>query len=539
MPLPFKHDFKNPDYAFVFEYRMRKLEQLRKDPKLLRDLKVFYKHNPAQFIIDWGVTYDPRKVEKGQPSFLPFLLFELQEEWVHWFVARWKNQEPGLSDKSREMGLSWLTIATACTLCLFHEGMTIGFGSRKEEYVDKRGDPKSLLYKARYFLSNLPKEFRGSFDVNRHAPYKRIEFPDTNSIITGESGDGIGRGDRASIYVVDESAWLPRPELVEASLSETTNCRIDISTPWGMNNPFARKRHGGKISVFSLHWKDDPRKDQAWYDKKCRDIDDPVVIAQELDLDYSASVEGIVIPSAWVRAAIDAHIHLGITPTGRKRLGGDIADEGADKNAAAGNHGILIDYLEQWSGKGGDIYSTVEKIFGICDDYGYLEVIYDADGLGAGVRGDARVINAKRTRKIKFEPFRGSGAVIDPKGDPFKNSQELKGVDRGRTNEDYFANYKAQSWWALRRKFQLTYRAVVEKLIVNPDDIISLSSKLLNLNQLVLELSQPTYSQNNVGKILIDKIPDGGRSPNLADAVMIVSAPFKKSAPGAFSAPRL
>jgi hypothetical protein len=535
MPIPFPHNFKEPDYAFVFEYRMRKLQEIRKNPKILKDLKVFYKNNPAQFIIDWGVTYDPRKVEKGQPSFLPFLLFERQEEWVHWCIERWKNQEPGLSDKSREMGLSWLMVSTACTLCLFHEGMTIGFGSRKEEYVDKRGDPKSLLYKARYFLSNLPREFRGTFDADRHAPHRRIEFLDSNSIITGESGDGIGRGDRTSIYFVDESAWLPRPDLAEASLSETTNCRIDISTPWGMNNPFARKRHGGKISVFSLHWRDDPRKDQAWYDKKCHDIDDPVVVAQELDLDYSASVEGIVIPPAWVRAAVDAHIKLGIKPTGIRVAGADIADEGADKNAFAGRHGILLEVLEQWSGKGGDIYETVEKIFSFCDVFNFPTVLFDADGLGAGVRGDARIINAKRKHNVKFDPFRGSGAVINPLGDPFRNAQELKGSDRGRTNEDFFANYKAQSWWALRRRFQLTYRAVVENITVNPDDIISINSNLKDLNKLILEVSQPTYSQNMVGKIVIDKTPEGGRSPNLADAVCIAFAPAKRPTMGAFS----
>lgn len=517
---------------------MDRLDKLRsaKDPKkVFNDLKVIYKNDPAQFIIDWGVTFDPRKVEDGQPSFLPFLLFPLQEEWVHWLVARWKNKEPGITDKSREMGLSWLTIATACTLCLFHEGMAIGFGSRKEEYVDKRGDPKSLLYKARYFISNLPKEFRGSFIADRHAPYKRIEFPESHSIITGESGDGIGRGDRTSIYIVDESAWLPRPELVEASLSETTNCRIDISTPWGMNNPFARKRHGGNISVFSMHWSQDPRKDQPWYEKKCRDIDDPVIIAQELDLNYSASVAGVVIPSEWVRAAIDAHVKLGIKPTGMRLAGLDVADEGDDKIAYAGRYGIFLEHLEQWSGKGSDIYASVERAFNISDLFNFPSVLFDADGLGAGVRGDARVINTKRKVQIKFDPYRGSGAVIDPTGDPFKKSDELKGPDKGRTNEDFFANYKAQSWFSLRRRFQLTYRAISEKIVVHPDDIISLSSALPLLNKLVLELSQPTYSQNSVGKILIDKMPDGGRSPNLADAVCIAFAPFKKVARGAFS----
>lgn len=534
MPIPFEHDFKNPNYAAVFEHRLRVLAKIRANPSVLPALKAFYRENPAQFIIDWGITFDPRQVEKGQPSYLPFLLFPIQEEWVHWFVKTWKDQKPGLTEKSREMGLSWLTIATACTLCLFHEGMVIGFGSRKEEYVDKRGDPKSLLFKARQFISSLPREFRGTFDERKHAPYMRIQFPDTNSVITGESGDGIGRGGRTGIFVVDESAHIPRAELIEASLSQTTNCRHDISTPLGMNNSFARKRFGGKVDVFSFRWQDDPRKDQAWYEKKCYEIDDPVIIAQELDLDYSASVEGIVIPAAWVRSAIDAHIRLGIRPTGIRQGGLDVADEGADKNAFCGRHGILAEFIEVWSGKGGDIYGTTQRAFGICDGLDYPTVLFDADGLGAGVRGDARNINAKRKHKIKFEPYRGSGAVIDPLGDPFKNSNELKGIDKGRSNEDFFANYKAQAWWSLRRRFQLTHRAIVEKLPVNPDDIISISSTIPEREKLLIELSQPTYSQNVVGKILIDKMPDGGRSPNLADALCIAFAPFKKPARGAF-----
>ena len=43
-----------------------------------------------------------------------------------------------------------------------------------------------------------------------------------------------------------------------------------------------------------------------------------------------------------------------------------------------------------------------------------------------------------------------------------------------------------------------------------------------------MELSQPTYSINTAGKILIDKQPEGASSPNLADAVMIAFNPAKK-----------
>lgn len=536
MLLPFSFDFKKPNYIEVFEWRLENLKNLRKDPRNLIALCQYYKKHPAQFIVDWGVTFDPRNVEVGLPTLMPFVLFQKQEDWIQWFLERWLNKEPGITDKSREMGLSWLSVATSITICLFNDGVTAGFGSRKKEYVDQKGDPKCLLYKARQFIAHIPEEFRPGYVERIHAPYMRIEIPSTGSVIAGESGDGIGRGARASFYFVDESAWMPRPELIDASLSQTTNCRIDISTPRGKNNPFARKRFGGAISVFSFHWRDDPRKDQAWYDKTCKDIDNPVVVAQEIDLDYSASVEGILIPSAWVQAAVDAHIKLNITPSGVRKAGLDIADEGKDKNAYCGRHGILLEYLEMWSGKGDDIYKTIQRSFTLCDVLDYPIVDYDADGVGAGARGDARKINEFREFKIEFNAFRGSGEVLDKEGDPFKRADGERETDRKlkRTNGDFFKNFKAQAWWALRHRFLMTYRAVVEGLDYNPDEIISISSNISHLSTLLSELSQPTFHEDNVGKIIIDKIPDGGCSPNLADSAMIVFAPVPPARRSAF-----
>ncbi|TDR82196.1 hypothetical protein [Paludibacterium purpuratum] len=518
MPIPFPFDFKNPDYVQVFEWRVERLKRIRANPGSLPALKAYYRDHPAQFIIDWGMTFDPRNVERGLPASIPFLLFPRQEEWVEWFMDRWKKREPGLTEKTRDMGMSWLTIGLADTVCLFNTGVVAGFGSRKEEYVDKIGAPKSLFWKARQFLQMLPPEFRGSWDINRHAPHMRILFPDTDSVITGESGDGIGRGDRTSFYIVDESAFLERPQLVDASLSATTNCRQDISTPNGMGNPFAQKRHSGKINVFTFHWRDDPRKDDAWYAKQVSELD-AVTVAQEIDINYSASVEGVLIPSAWVQAAIGAAEKLGIEPTGGRKGALDVADEGADKNAFAGRTGIELDFLREWSGVGSDIYQTVIKAFSICDDLELDGFEYDADGLGAGVRGDANQINATRQkeniRSINCDPFRGSGEVLDPEGEMVKK----------RKNKDFFSNAKAQAWWALRLRFQATYRAVVEGLDYDPDEIISIRSDLPERARLQIELSQPTFSKNGAGKILINKKPDGTKSPNLADSVMICFRP--------------
>lgn len=521
-------DWKNPNYVELFAERAERLVRLRAEPKMLPDLKLYYRSHPAQFITDWGMTVDPRNLERELPAVIPFVLFPKQVEWIEWVLDRWRKGEPGITEKSRDMGMSWVAMGLACTLCLFHKEMAIGFGSRKEEYVDKLGDPKSLFYKARMFMTYLPREFRGGWDVKKHAPHMRIMFPETNAIIAGEAGDDIGRGDRKALYFVDEAAHLERPMLADASLSATTNCRIDVSSVNGMANPFAEKRHSGKLSVFTAHWRDDPRKDDTWYTKKTNELD-AIVVAQEIDINYSASVEGVVCPANWVQAAIDAHLKLGILPSGIRRGALDVADEGRDKNAASFRHGCFLESAESWSGKGADLYATTQKMFNLCDVRGIKGFDYDGDGLGAGVRGDARAINEERRADKRRGPvlhvgcFRGS-ATGEKLHRPEAFVRGPNGTPLDRKNVDFFANYKAQSWWALRFRFEQTWRAV-QGLPYDPDDIIVIRSDFPERARLVVELSQPVYLINNAGKILIDKVPDGVASPNLADSAMILFAP--------------
>ena len=200
-------DWRHPDYEEIFWQRAQSLKLLReayaKDPQVLVDLKDHYRETPDDFINDWGVTYDPRNADIGLPTIIPFILFDKQRDWVRYVVRKWRAREPGLTEKSRDVGVSWLAMGLSCTLCIFHDGVAIGVGSRKTEYVDKIGTQKPLLPKGRMFMENLPEEFRGSWEAWRDAPYMRITFPDTGSIIGGEGGDDLGRGDRTSLYLVD------------------------------------------------------------------------------------------------------------------------------------------------------------------------------------------------------------------------------------------------------------------------------------------------------------------------------------------------
>lgn len=518
-------NWRSPDYHAIFEERLANVGTIRKNPEIIPSLKLHYRENPADFINDFGVTYDPRLIERGLSPIVPMILFPKQTDFIAWVLERWRAGESAVAPKSRDMGLSVVCQQLAATLCLFRSNMNIGFGSRKEDLVDKVGDPDTLFYKGRMFLDHLPEEFRGGFNsANKdHSSHLKIFIPETQSIIKGEAGDNIGRGGRTALYFDDESAFQPRPQLIDAALSATTNCRISVSSVNGRDNPFADKVHSWpEHRVFTFHWRDDPRKDDAWYKKKCEDIDNPIIIAQEIDLNFSASKSGILIPSEWVQAAIDAHVKLGFTASGERRGALDVADEGIDLNCWGNRHGVVMEFIEAWSGKGSDTFATTAYAFKLADDNGIDDWDFDSDGLGVGVRGDARVLNEKRNKdKQKANPFRGSGAVIEKDKEVFKGEHGRK----GRTNEDFFANRKAQEWWRLMERFKMTYRAVVEGLPYDPAEIVSFDSKKIPakaLTKLTQELSQPTWSQNGSGKILIDKAPQGSRSPNYADTCMML-----------------
>jgi hypothetical protein len=523
-------DFRAPDYVAEFRWRLSVLARLRAEPATLAAFRAHYAQHPADFIDDWGVTFDPRNLNVRRPALVPFRLFPKQRELIGDIHRHWRDREPLLVEKSRDIGASWCVLAFAVSMCLFNRGMTIGFGSRKEEYVDKLGSPKSLFWKARRFLAALPAEFRGGWDEKRHGAHMRLTFPQTDATITGEAGDNIGRGDRTSLYVIDESAYLARPHLIEASLSATTDCRIDLSSVNGMANVFAEKRHSGRVKVFVFDWRDDPRKDDEWYEKQRSELD-PLVIAQEIDRNYAASVDGVLIPAEWVTSAIDAHVKLGFQPSGERRAAFDVADQGKDKNAILGAHGVVIRTADSWFGRGSDIFESVAKAFAHCDANDYPAMLYDSDGLGAGVRGDARVLNKQRAAdaQIEVEAWRGSGEVVDP-DDPIPSlAESATPEDRRATslrrNGDFFANAKAQGWWALRVRFMRTHRAVTEGAQYEPHELISLSSDLPDLTKLRAELSQVTARPTESGQQVVNKAPDGMASPNLADCAMMLFAP--------------
>lgn len=392
-------DWKHPNYDGVYAERIERLERLRAEPELLPALKLYYADHPADWISQWGTTFDPRNAEVGLPTTVPFVLFDRQREFIEYLHRKWRSREDGLAEKSRDMGVSWLCVAFAVWMWTFHPGTVVGFGSRKEEYVDDSADPKSLFWKAREFIDHLPIEFRPSGYVRKvHAPYMKIKNPENGAMITGEAGDNIGRGARTSIYFKDESAFYERPAMIDAALSQTSNCKIDVSTPNGAGNPFYVKRKAGVIEVFSFHWTADPRKDQAWYDKQKRDMD-PVALAQEIDINYEASVTDAFVPVELVDAGM-RNGPMEVEANGSYIWGVDVARFGDDKTVLQRRRGRVLYPVTKWEKM--DTQWTAQKIWMMAMESEPKpdQIAVDDIGVGGGV-----------TDRLK-ELARGSGIDI-------------------------------------------------------------------------------------------------------------------------------
>lgn len=341
LQFPDAFDFRAPSYDPVFQTRIERLKRLRADPGLLPGLKSFYAENPAHFIHDWMVTVDPRNPERGIPAVVPFLLFPKQQEFITWLYNRWRGREDGLVEKSRDMGVSWLVVGFGVWMWVFHPNTVFGVGSRRESYVDELGNPASLFWKMREMIKMLPREFKPDGYVEKqHAPTMRILNPANGAAIIGEAGDNIGRGNRTSMYVVDESAFVERQEAMRAALSQTSNCKIHVSTPNGAGNAFYRDRMGGKVPVFTFAWRDDPRKDESWYQKQVSTLD-PVIVAQEIDLSYTASVSNAWIAGEIVTACM-AKGPADVEAVGPLLVGVDVARFGDDKSCITFRRGRVV-----------------------------------------------------------------------------------------------------------------------------------------------------------------------------------------------------
>lgn len=511
-------DWMAPDYDPIYRERRKTLEFVRLDGDVgWNRMFRFYKGHPIEAIEDWLVTFDPRKASDGLPSYMPFMLFPKQREFVLWLRDRFERKEEGLVEKSREVGASWVCLAFAWWLWTFHSGVKISFGSRVERDVDRIHDADSLFEKFRIMMRRLPRELQPTdWDEREHAPFLRLINPENGNSITGEGGRNIGRGGRSTIYFVDEAAFIEYPDDVDKALSENTSCKIYVSTPNGTGNPFYRKRFGGHIPVFTLKWTDDPRKNDDWYQKKVLLLE-PETLAQEVDLDYEASAGDTVIPAAHVRASVALRKILekdGLLPktADYEGIGGlDVAAGGKAKSVFVPRHGPIVGKSIGWSEE--DTMNTAGRADLCAHETRCIIVKYDVIGVGQGVSAGLRRIPRARAQGVNVG-----------------NKATRKRWPDKKMARDKFANLKAELWWTARDRLRRTYehwlfvtgaggtQHELGELLLLPDD-----------RKMCSELSLPRYGHTEAGRIQIETkrhmTTRGIPSPDHADAVILTFAP--------------
>jgi len=246
----------------------------------------------------------------------PFCTYSYQEEKVLLpLVARINEGVDCPIEKSRDMGASWLVILTFLWFWLDPEGGTdFLLGSRIEDYVDKKGDMRTLMEKARYALRKLPRWLRPKgFVWKIHDNFMRLQNPETGASITGESNNAnFSTGGRYAAVLFDEFAkWESTDRAAWTAAGDATPCRIPVSTPFGAAGQHYDLVTDPTKKKIRLHWSLHPRKAKGaycnwprrkedeelegealetlirspWYDRECQRRS-AFEIAQELDIDY-------------------------------------------------------------------------------------------------------------------------------------------------------------------------------------------------------------------------------------------------------------
>lgn len=547
-PRALAHDQWPPDYRAVYAWRMDMLERLRTDKALLASALAFYKTHPSEFIMHWLDTYDPRR---SGSKWMPFVFFLRQADAIQMIHECRQTQESGLFEKCRDAGLTWLSCGYSVWSWLFIDDDAIGWGSRKEQLVDKIGDADSIFEKMRLMIRRMPNMFLpAGFNPRVHATYMKLINPDNGSSITGEAGDNIGRGGRKSVYFVDESAHLERPEKVDSALGDNTNVRIDISSVNGLGNVFHRRREAGLdwepgkrleagyTRVFVMDWSHHPAKTQDWYDRRRAKHEREGMLhifAQEVERNYSAAVQNTIIPGEWLDAAVDAHKFirwqdaLGVIRTGLSDqqcgvdwlAGLDVADEGLDLNALTLRQGIVWRAADEWGERDPGVTTrrTLAQIMGLKR----CRVMYDSIGVGSGVKTeynrlcDEKIIDRGR---FPFVPWNAGAGVVDP------YYHIIPDDDESPLNGDMYGNIKAQAWWSIRTRFFKTWKNITAGTLYPIDELISLDGSMPLLHKVKKELAQPTHKQSGAMKTIVDKKPEGTKSPNLADGGVMMFFPI-------------
>lgn len=247
--------------------------------------------DPIFFIREYLMTYDPRPT--AIQAHMDFDLYDFQESYVHELIAAIRQGYDAFIEKSRDMGISWVTLAVILWCFFYDESFQALLGSRKEEYVDN-WTMDSLFGKLEYLIKRIkdPLLLPKGFSLKKHRTFLKLVNPANNNAIKGESANSdFGRSGRYTIAMIDEGGFWPDFERSWTAVGESTKCRILITTPPDRPSYAKFIRFSEKIKVLTYLWRLHPDKDDAWYNRQ-RDRKSEKEMLHEIDISWEYSASG-------------------------------------------------------------------------------------------------------------------------------------------------------------------------------------------------------------------------------------------------------
>ncbi len=298
------------EYEENIKYRVKLFNKAQTDPKLQEACRVMAAESFEWFCNTFLWTYDPRE---SDPNKL-FVLWPKQKHFIDWLELLYQrsqnNEKINVAvDKPRGIGASYILMAWVLWHYLFHD-FTVRIGSRKEDYVDMKGDPDTLFAKLDYMLDRIP-DWLISENSRAYLMIRPKDGSTSNSIVGESANPNFGRGGRKNAIIFDEFGFWDWSKSSWESAGEATNFRIAVSTPpeSGRDSHFFKLLTGqaGKVFKYEFNYDDDPRRDDKWL-AEAKETKSEEEFAREVMKSFEGTVEGKVY------AVAIKHAHTGIVP---------------------------------------------------------------------------------------------------------------------------------------------------------------------------------------------------------------------------------
>lgn len=217
-------------------------------------------------ITGWIAQHVTIEDPQQEPSIIPFHLWDAQRD----LLDSLQHERQIIILKARQLGITWLVLAYALWLCIYHSNKTV-----------------IVISKDLGAANEMIKRVRGMFTRLKDKPAAQLTIDNTGEIAWSNgsrikafaSSSDAGSSFTGSLLILDELAKNPNAESVYTSAKPTIDDGgrvVILSTAKGNDNIFARLWQKAEAGANALRhifipWNARPGRDAAWYARVASD----------------------------------------------------------------------------------------------------------------------------------------------------------------------------------------------------------------------------------------------------------------------------